>query len=190
MTVDELDKFVIYDTNHKKLYQLIFKILNCSACWMFHIKGNALRMLVTDRHILEHYWDKKYYRRDPAIYIESRGKKRYDIANALPFQISLGTEEDQFKNSGFLDDLYQMFQVGEFVSIMKKTKTDYYCFRFFTRNGRFVFLNKVLNEMPIIKHFIEHMIKKYTAEFSNHAALSLTKLKNPKTKTRRRHVSR
>lgn len=190
MTVDKIDKFVIYDTNQKKIYQLIFKILNCNAFWMIHVKDNALRMLVTDRHILEHYWDKKYYRQDPALHLESRGKKRYHIPDNLPFQISLGTEEDRFKNAGFLSDLYRMFQVGEFVSIMKRTKTDYYCFRFFTRNSRFGFLNKLLNEMPIIKHFIEYMIKQYTKDFSNHAALNLTKLKNSKVKTRTRHVIR
>lgn len=190
MTVDKIDKFVIYDTNHKKIYQIIFKILHCHALWIFHLKDNHLKVMVSDRSIWEHYWDKKYYQQDPNLYIESNSKKRYDSSAVLPFEIKLGTEDDHFINSGFMNDLYRMFQVGEFVSIMKRTKTDYYCFRFFTRNNRFVFLNQLLNEIPIIKHFVNFMIKKYIREFSDHPVVSLAKLKKPIGKTRRQHVSR
>ncbi|MGD0465619.1 MAG: hypothetical protein ABSA84_02875, partial [Gammaproteobacteria bacterium] len=72
----------------------------------------------------------------------------------------LGTDCDSFKQNGFLYDLYKIFHVEEFVSIENRIGSKYFCFRFFTKNNRFVFMNKLLNNILLIKYFISTIVKK------------------------------
>ena len=66
-----------------------------------------------------------------------------------------------------------MFNVEEFVSIEKKTGSELCCYRFFTNNNRFIFMNKLLNHMPIIKHFINTMIEKTTSELNQESIVNM-----------------
>ncbi len=167
------EKFIIYNDNYHKLCKIAFKVLNCNALWMMNLGNNTLSMLVTDPSILEHYWDKKYYLHDPVLGIKPS-------SNRSPWKVTLGTDCDIFNKSGFLYDLYKMFHIEEFVSIEKKVGSEFYCFRFFTKNNRFVFVNKLLNNMPIIKHFINTMAKKCKKELHKQPGIKMMELMEDK----------
>jgi hypothetical protein len=148
------DSFLICDENHEKLCKIMFKVLNCNLLWIMNLNNNQLTMLVSDSVILDHYWDKKYYLQDPNINIKRDN-------DSSPWKVTLGTDCNSFTESGFLHDLYNIFKVEEFVSIEKKIGQERYCFRFFTKNNRYVFMNKLLNDMPIIKYFINATVEKF-----------------------------
>jgi hypothetical protein len=164
-----IDKFLMNDDNYHKLCKKIFKILNCNILWVMSVKGNLLYLEVSDKHILEYYWDKKYYLHDPNICIVPSN-------DSYTWKVSLGTNCDIFNKNGFLYDLVKIFNIEEFASIEKRLKTEHYCFRFFTRNNRFIFMNKLINELPIIKCFINIMIEKIKADPREHTRLNLTDL--------------
>lgn len=150
------DSFLICDENHEKLCKIMFKVLNCNLLWVMNLNNNLLTMLVTDNAILEHYWDKKYYLQDPNINIKLDEE-------TSPWKVTLGTDCNTFSESGFLYDLDKIFNIEEFVSIEKRIEQERYCFRFFTRNNRYIFMNKLVNDMPIIKYFINATTEKFKA---------------------------
>lgn len=139
--------------NHNNLCKAIFKILSCNLLWIIYFDNdNKLRILPTDVYILNYYLEKKYYLYDNNI--------KFKLNNVqVSLNIALGTDSSSFNKSGFLYDLYKMFHIEEFVSIATCVNSEQYCFRFFTRNNRFIFMSKLLNNMPIIKYFINVMIE-------------------------------
>jgi|GEM_PF-1834199 len=149
-----IKSLLISNENNYKLCKIIFKILNCNLLWIIiRPNNNLFNVFVTDQHIFEHYFDKKYYLHDPNINVESNKDK-------LSWMVTLGTDCDSFKQNGFLYDLYKIFHVEEFVSIENRIGSKYFCFRFFTKNNRFVFMNKLLNNILLIKYFISTIVKK------------------------------
>lgn len=146
------ENLIIHNDNYYTLCKSVFRVLGCHALWIMNLENNSLNMLATDQAILTHYWDKKYYLHDPTL-------EKAVAQNKSPWNVTLGTDCEGFNKSGFLYDLYKIFQVEEFVSIEKRLGSELYCFRFFTKNNRFVFMNKLLNDMPIIKHFINTLTK-------------------------------
>lgn len=166
-----IDDVIMADNHYYKLSKNMFKMLNCNSLWVMNIDNkNLLTMLVTDKSILEHYWAKKYYLQDPNI--ESTLN---DIKES--WDITLGSDCEAFSKNGFLYDLYKIFHVEEFVSIEKRMDKGRYCFRFFTKNNRFVFMNKLVNDMPIIKYFINAMTENYKAALHHQPGIEISALK-------------
>ncbi len=162
------NSFLISDDNNYKLCKMILKILNCNLMWIIH-SNDKFNILVTDQSILQYYLDNKYYLHDPNIKVKTHNKKS-------SWKVSLGTDCNTFKKNGFLYDLYKIFHVEEFVSIEKQIGTERYCFRFFTNNNRFVFMNKLLNNMPIIKQFISYFAEKLKVELHKQPGINIAKL--------------
>ncbi len=157
-----VEDYIMTDEKQRELCKIIFKILNCHLLWVMHTRKGLLNLLVTDSSIFEHYWDKKYYLNDPHI-LNVRNLSEKPLSSQ--WTTHLGSDSETFKESGFLYDLYKLFNIEEFVSFEKnlrsksKTIEQSYCFRFFTRNNRFVFMNKLLNNMPFIRFFMHAMMK-------------------------------
>ncbi len=168
-----IEKFGVSEDDYQKLFNIVFKLLNCHSLWIMQIVNDSLKILATDKIILEEYWCKQYYLDDPVL---AHGRIK-DSSNQVDCRIDLGTDCVSFQESGFLYDLYKLFRVEEFVSIEKSMGLERYCFRFFTKSNRFVFMNKVVNDMPIIKHFIKHMISKCKKDLFLHPSISLTELR-------------
>jgi hypothetical protein len=164
-----IENGLITNEAHRALCQVMLRLLNCHVLWVMNIEDHLLRLLATDKSILQYYWDKKYYLEDLHP-IRSEGPVQLS-ANPSPWKIHLGSDCETFKTSGFLYDLHKLFDIKECASIenfitspssgtalSQKTQSSY-CFRFFTRSNRFVFMNKLLNNMPFIKFFMNAMIK-------------------------------
>lgn len=164
-----IDNCIIIDARYESAYKKMLKVLNCNALWVMCLDNKLLNVLVTDKFLWEHYWDKKYYLQDPTIQIKLEKAQS-------PWQITLGTDCDAFNKNGFLYDLYKLFNIDEFISIEKNAGSKRYCFRFFTKNNRFIFMNKFINNMPIIKCFIHAMTTKFTAQFTQQTGLSIADL--------------
>jgi len=167
-----IENFVMDDDSNAKYYKTLFKVFHCNVLWVMNVNNHLLTMLATDKAVLEHYCDKKYYLHDPNINI----KKNKLEKNQSPWKISLGTDCVSFHKNGFLYDLYKMFHIEEFVSIEKRIGLECYCFRLFTRNNRFVFMNKLLNDMPIIKYFINSSIEKFKIDLDKQPGIHLTEM--------------
>lgn len=153
----------------------IFKLLKCNVLWMMKFCNNTVSIAVTDRSIWDHYVNKKYYLQDPTI-INAVERNQTGSDPKSVWTIKLGTECDDFQKSGFLYDLYKMFHVEEFASIEKTIGADRYCFRFFTLNNRFVFMNNLLNNMAIVQYSINVMVANSILEMSEQFSFSLTDL--------------
>ena len=166
-----MQSFLIIDDSYNKLCKIIFKVLSCNLLWVIHLNNISVDMLATDRSILDHYLEKKYYLQDPNTNINLKPPNKKSS-----WKITLGTDCDGFNKNGFLYDLYKIFQIEEFISIEKVIGTECYCFRFFTRNNRFVFMNKLLNNMQIVKHFIMNMIEQFKRDLVKQAKISVTRL--------------
>lgn len=149
----KINTILIHDPKHNQLCKRIFKLLNCNLLWIILGHHDMSNIFVTDTSILEHYYCKKYYLHDPSLNIE-------DTQPGPLWRITLGTDCNAFTKTGFLYDLDKIFNVEEFVSIEKRTESEHICFRFFTKNNRYVFINKLLNDMSIIKYSINAMIDK------------------------------
>lgn len=145
-----INNFQIDGDNYKKC-KTVLELLNCNLLWVINANHNSLNILSTDQAILRHYLDKQYYLYDPNV-----NYKPYDNEK-LDWQITLGTDCETFNKSGFLYDIYKMFNIEEFASIEQKIGSEIYCCRFFTRNNRFVFMNKLLSHMPLLKRFATNM---------------------------------
>lgn len=167
------ENFIIHNDNYHKLCKIVFKVLSCNALWIMNLGNSSLNMLATDHAILEHYWNKKYYLHDPNLEISPNKSKSL-------WEITLGTDCESFNESGFLYDLYKMFQVEEFVSIEKKLGNELYCFRFFTKSNRFIFMNKLLNNMSITKHFINTITEACKEDLYKQPGVNLVALKENK----------
>ncbi len=153
-----VDNCLITDKKHSELCKLILTVLNCNVLWVINVNKGLLTVLASDAPILEHYWDKKYYLQDPNIPI---GKHPLPVQSSLsPWEVHLGSHSNMFKQSGFLYDLSRLFGIEEFASIENGIGLESYCFRFFTQNNQFVFMNKLLNNMPFIKFFMNAMIER------------------------------
>ena len=152
-----IEEIKIINSNQLDLCNVALKVLNCSSLWVMRRNANFFNIAVTDKAILQHYSDKKCYLIDPSI-------QTIPDYKSLPLKITLGTDCEAFKNNGFLYELYKLFHVTEFVSIETEKQSEQYCFRFFTQNNRFVFMNYLLNNMPIIKIFIFNLIENLNRE--------------------------
>jgi hypothetical protein len=152
-----IEQISIIDGKELELCKVALKVLNCSSLWVMSRNTNFFNIAVTDKAILQHYFDKKCYLIDPSIQTVPDYKD-------LPLKITLGTDCEAFKNNGFLYDAYKLFHVTEFVSIQTEKQSEHYCFRFFTQNNRFVLMNNLLNNMPIIKIFIFNLIENLNRE--------------------------
>ncbi len=172
MLIDDL----FMNNNYQKLCKLIFKVLNCHSLWFYNVERTSLDMLISDKPVFKHYCENKYYLHDPIL--KTKIFKDFEEEENLLWNVSLGTDCDNFAKCGFIYDLYRLFHIEEFISIEKRTKTKHYCFRFFTRHNRFIFINKFLNDMPIIKHFVNTWIEKYEEDASNHLSFKLIDLRN------------
>lgn len=170
MIIKTINKYLISENKHNKLCRIIFKVLGCNVLWVINLNNNSLDMLATDHDILDYYLDKKYYLCDPNVSLELNDKKS-------SWQITIGTDCDEFNKSGFLYDLYKIFNVEEFVSIEKKVRSERYCFRFFTKNNRFVFMNQLINNTLLIKYFIGFMSKTFKLDLNKQAKLGIIQLK-------------
>ena len=156
-----------------ELCNLVLKILKCNSLWIMKQNGDFLNISVTDKAILQHYFDKKYYLGDPSLDSSING-------NNSPLNITIGTDCSTFKNNGFFHELYKIFDVTEFVSVHAKIQEERYCFRFFTQGNRFVLMNNLINNMPIIKIFIFDLIAKFHTESSeNQKPFRLSELQGP-----------
>lgn len=169
-----IDNCLITDKMHCELSKVILKVLNCNAFWFMNIDNIQLKILATDTTILKHYWDKKYYLQDPNIPTEDFFKVH--PKDPSPWKTRLGSDFDLFRKNGFLYDLYKLFEVEEFVSIEKHIGFESYYFRFFTQNDRFIFMNKLLNNMPFIKFFMDAMIKQFEVSLRLQSGVSLATL--------------
>lgn len=163
------NNFKVLGDNYSGVCQTLFKMLDCNALWIMHANpnGDSLNIQVTDKAILDHYWDKKYYLQDPSV---SPGNNAMVGANAIEeetplWATRLGTDCENFKASGFLYDLQQMFNVQEFVSLEKTIKDNAYCFRFFTQHNRFIFLNKLFNNMSFLTYAVEAILDLLKKDF-------------------------
>ena len=167
-----LDKHLIASDDYAQLSSLIFRILDCNLLWIFHINGNALTMSATDKPVLEHYWSKQYYLDDPSI-VNNVDEVDCD------WTIKLGADSNALNKNGFIHDLHELFELEEFVSIEKQVASKRYCFRFFTYNNRFVFMSALLNNMPLVKYFMNSTIGKLGLEKAeqHQKSLDLTSVK-------------
>lgn len=146
------DDMLIYDS-HRVFYKNIFKLLNCDLLWVIKIDNERLKILATDLEILKYYLDEKYYLNDPHINSKGSDKNR-------SWKASLETICCKDLNKDiFLDNVQKKFHFEEILTIEKKTNKERYLFKFFIKGNRFVFMNKLLNDMPIIKSFINNSIK-------------------------------
>lgn len=175
-TIMNIDNFIMGEDNEAKHYKSLFKVLHCHVLWVMNLNHDLFTMLATDRAVLEHYWDKKYFLQDPNIHIK-KDKLKNNLDQNSPWKISLGTDCVSFHNNGFLYDLYKLFNIEEFVSIEKKIGLEYYCFRLFTKNNRFVFMNKLLNDMPIIKYYINSSVEKFKIHLDKQPGIHLREMK-------------
>lgn len=169
-----MESYLITNKEHRELCKIILNVLNCNVLWVMHVEKSLLSLLATDLSILEYYWDKKYYLQDPNVLhtIPNTAPPAQVEARSLSWTLHLGSNCESFKQDGFLYNLYKLFDIQEFASIEKYVASQAkgaessqmtlssYCFRFFTRNNRFVFMNKLLNNMPFIRFFMNAMIKK------------------------------
>lgn len=165
-----INKYLLSDNNqNNKLCKIIFNILGCNVLWIINIKNSSLDLVATDCHILDHYLEKKYYLYDPNINLQINEKNS-------SWQITLGSDCKIFSENGFLYDLYKVFNFEEFVSINKRSKFNNYCFRFFTKNNRFMFMNQLINNMILIKYFIKFMSKTFKLNLNNQSKLGIIKV--------------
>ena len=147
--------------------QTIFELLNCNLLWIINPNNASLNIFFTDKCILEHYLNKKYYMYDPNASI-----RPYDNNNSR-WNLMLGSDCETFQKSGFLYDLYKMFAIEEFATIEQKIGSELYCYRFFTRNNRFIFMNQLLNHMPLIKHFANSMTNSIKIDIYKQSCISM-----------------
>jgi hypothetical protein len=164
-----VDSFRILGGEHQQLCKTMFDVLSCNLMWIMQLENGVLKMLVTDRSILQHYWENKYYLSDPNISTQANN------TDSL-WKVNLGTDCAAFIKSGFFYDLYKMFHVAEFVSIEKNIGAAHYCFRFFTRNDRFIFMNKLLNDLPIIKYCMDVMLEKIKIDLHMQPGVNVVEL--------------
>jgi hypothetical protein len=142
-------KFIINSCVHRQLFaEGIFKILDCSLLWIAVIKKSGLQIITTNTLLLEHYLEKKYYLSDP------------DFKHSSPPTITIGTNCKNFYKNSFIYNAHNMFNIEEFISATIFDSDKKYCFRFFTNNNRFNFINKFLQNKAIIEYFINNIIKK------------------------------
>lgn len=144
-------KIIACEDEHLELCKQACQILNCNLLWVMNLNLNVLNLLVTDKAVLQHYYDKQYYLGD----LQNGGNKNQEYAT---WNATFGTDDRYFNNNGFMYDLNKMFNIEEFVSIKKNIGKNLCCFRFFTRNNRFIFMSKLINELPIIKCFMDQMV--------------------------------
>jgi len=164
------DGMMIYDDQHHNLCDVMFKVLNCHLLWVMNFNSNVLSMLVTDKSILQHYWDKKYYLNDPNLNFSNSQDKS-------PWRITLGTDSETLEKQGFLYDLYKLFNIEDFVSIERRKGSERYCFRFFTQANRFVLVNKLVNDLSIIKIFINTMAEKLKVDLHRQQGIDIAALR-------------
>lgn len=170
-----MDNCLITDKKHSELCKVILKVLNCNVLWVININKGLLAILASDAPILEHYWDKKYYLQDPNISIETHSiPVQPDLS---PWKVHLGSHSEIFQKSGFLYDLSKLFAIKEFASIEESIGLESYCFRFFTQNNRFILMNKLLNNMPFIKFFMNAMIKQLEVILRTQPGIKIIDLK-------------
>ena len=150
----KIETFKIVNNDVLKLFEFIFTVLGCNSAWVItdNPDFDEIKIITTDTAILQHYIDRKYFLTDPGV-------ASFKI-NTEKLLIKIGTDYDEFKSNGFFYDLYKLFNITEFVSIYTIIDSQSYCFRFFTRNNRFLFLNKLANNISIIKIVIFNIIKK------------------------------
>lgn len=157
-----VEQFKIIDNDVVNLYKGSFRVLSCNLLWIIVRKSNDfLHLSVTDNAILQHYFDNEYYIKDPEIQFPLNYKN-------LQFHMDLATDCNNFKENGFLHDIYKMFHITEFVSISTQVPSGYYSFRFFTQVNRFLFMNNLLKNIPIIKILILNYIKNFNINFDSH----------------------
>jgi hypothetical protein len=137
----------------------ILEVLNCNLLWIINPTYSSLNIIATDQCILNHYISNGYYLYDPNAVIRSYEKNKLN----LQYNITLGTDCKPFVTSGFLYDLNKMFNIEEFVSVEHRIGPEIYCYRFFTINNKFMFVNSLLNHMPLIKTFINSMVNSVQA---------------------------
>jgi hypothetical protein len=167
-----IEQIRIIDGDELELCKVALRILNCNSLWLMRQNSEFFNISVTDKAILQHYFDKKCYLIDPSI------QTTLDYKN-LPLKITLGTDYAEFKNNEFLYDLYKIFYITEFASIQTENQSEHYCFRFFTQNNRFVFMNNLVNNLPIIKIFIFNLIEGFNREPNkNQKNFRLSKLRS------------
>ncbi|HXH55376.1 MAG TPA: hypothetical protein VNK03_06530 [Gammaproteobacteria bacterium] len=152
-----IEQIKTINSNELELCKVALKVLNCSSLWVMKRNADFFNIAVTDKAILQHYVDKKCYLIDPSIQTIPDYKDQ-------PLKLTLGSDCDAFKNNAFLYDLSKIFHVTEFISIQVEAQSEHYCFRFFTQNNRFVFMNNLLNNMPIIKIFMFNLIENLNKE--------------------------
>jgi hypothetical protein len=164
-----INEFVFRDDSYEKLCKTACHELVCSLLWVMKITGESLNMFVSEQLILAHYWNRQYYLHDHNIYFRQSEKE-------FQGRITLGTNCEYFHKCGFLYDLYKMFHIEEFVSIVLTTESERYCCRLFTKNNRFVFINYLLNNMPIIKHFLGTLIKEIEPRLRKYPTIDMAML--------------
>ncbi|MBP6103887.1 MAG: hypothetical protein KBD23_05600 [Gammaproteobacteria bacterium] len=182
-----MERCLITNKEHRELCKIILNVLNCNVLWIMNVENSLLSLLATDLSILEYYLDKKYYLQDPNILstIPNTVPPAQVEADSLSWTLHLGSDCETFKQDGFLYNLYNLFDIQEFASIEKYVASQSkgakstqmtlpsYCFRFFTRNNRFVFMNKLLNNMPFIRFFMNAMIKKLEVKLRAQSGVSV-----------------
>ncbi len=80
-----IEQIKMINSNELELCKVGLKILNCSSLWIMSRNANFFNITVTDKAILQHYFDKKCYLIDPSIQTIPDYKD-------LPLKISLGTD--------------------------------------------------------------------------------------------------
>ncbi len=181
-----VENCLITSDEHRELCKIILKILNCNVLWIMNVEDRLLRLVATDSSILQYYWDKKYYLQD--VHVLRPEPPVQVSSHPSPWKVHLGSDCETFKKSSFLYDLYKLFDIEEFASIenfitlpalgteSSQMMLSSYCFRFFTRNNRFVFMNKLLNNMPCIKFFMNAMIKKLEVDLRTQPGAAIVEL--------------
>lgn len=124
-----INSCLITDQKSCELCKKILRLLSCNVLWVMHVDNDRLMVLATDPSILEHYWNQKYHLRDPNI-LTTRSFTKVHANHRSPWKACFGSDCELFKKSGFLYDLYKLFDIEEFVSLEQCVGLESYCFRF------------------------------------------------------------
>ncbi len=170
-----IDNYLIADEEQQALCRIMLQVLRCDVLWLMTIRQSTLTILASDVSILEHYLRKKYYLQDPNVSLKPHPK-------ASAWNRILGSYAEGFKKSGFLYELHTLFKVEDCASIEQSIQDSFYCFRFFTKNNRFVFMNQLINNKSFIKLFMNAMIGKVKDDLYKQPGIRIDKLKPELTK--------
>jgi hypothetical protein len=135
---------------------MLITALRSDFSWISKIENNipyiAAIFHPDGKSALQNYLQQQYYLLDPVIYQKPKNIKSL-------WQIDAGSDCLELSTTQFLQDLNQQQQIKDFISIRKILNNQCYCFRFFTKEDKFIFMNNLINNMGSIKIILDLLIK-------------------------------